>query len=86
MPKQNGQHSTARAPKQRARKCASCTHSGVSRTRKGYRKQYLGAFGAILVAEKIQFSEGRNANMSGSDCILADRGPRSEFSRALACD
>jgi len=58
MPKQNGQHGTARAPKQRARKCASCTHSGVNRTRKGYRKQCLGAFGAILVAEKIQFSEG----------------------------
>ena len=31
-----------------ARKCTSCTHSGVNRTRKGYRKQCLGAFGAIL--------------------------------------
>jgi len=58
MPKQNGQHGTARAPKQRARKCADCTHYGVNRTRKGYRKQCLAAFGAILVAEKIQFSEG----------------------------
>jgi len=84
MPKQNGQHGTARAPKQRARKCASCTHSGVNRTRKGYRKQCLGALGAILPSEKIQFSEVGNANMSGSDCILADRGPGSEFSRALA--
>ena len=37
-----------------------------------------------MATEKIQFSEVRNANMSGSDCILADRGPRSEFSRALA--
>jgi len=84
MPKQNGQHRTARAPKKRARKCAGCTHSGVTCTQKGYRKQCLAAFGAILIAEKNQFSEGRNANMSGSDCILADRGPGSEFSRALA--
>src|ERR1700691_3409970 len=84
MPKQNGQHRTARAPKQRARECAGCTHSGVNRTRKGYTKQCLGSFGAILVAEKIQFSEGRNANMSGSDRILAELGRGSEFSRALA--
>jgi len=75
MPKQNGQHRTARAPKQRARKCAGCTHYGVNRTRKGYRKQYLAAFGAIPASEKIQFSEARNANMSESDCILADRDP-----------
>ena len=84
MPEQNGQHRTARAPKQRARKCASCTHSEVNRSRKGYRKQCPGAFGAIPASERIQFSEGRNANKSGSDCILADRGPGSEFSRALA--
>ena len=44
----------------------------------------LDAFGAILASERVQFSEGRNANMSGSDCILADRGPGSESSRALA--
>jgi hypothetical protein len=30
------------------------------------------------------FSVGRNGNMSGSDCILADRGLGSEISRALA--
>ena len=64
MPKQNGQHGTARAPKQRARKCASCTHSGVNRTRKGYRRQCLGAFGAIPVAEKIQFSEAGSSQMA----------------------
>ncbi len=57
MSKQNGQHGTARAPKQRARKCAGCTHSGVNRTRKGYRKQCLGAFGAIPASERIQFSD-----------------------------
>jgi len=39
MPKQNGQHRTARLPKQSARKCTGCTHYGVNRTRKGYRKQ-----------------------------------------------
>jgi uncharacterized membrane protein len=60
MPKQNGQHRTARAPKQRARKCAGCTHYGVNRTRKGYGKQCLGAFGAIPAYEKIQFSEAGN--------------------------
>ena len=59
MPKQNGEHGTARAPKQRARECAGCTHSGVSCTRKGYGKRCPGAFGAILVAEKIQLSEAR---------------------------
>ena len=57
MPKQNGQHRPARAPKQRARKCACCTHSGVNRTRKGYREQCLDAFGAIPASERIQFSE-----------------------------
>jgi hypothetical protein len=56
MPKQNGQHGTARAPKQRARKCASCTHSGVNRTRKGYGRQCPAHFGAIPASEKIQFS------------------------------
>ena len=61
MPKQNGQHRTARAPKQRARKCAGCTHYGVNRTRKGYGKQCLGAFGAIPAYEKIQFSEASPA-------------------------
>ena len=45
MPKQNGQHRTARAPKQRARKRTSRTHSGVNRTRKGYGKQCLVHFG-----------------------------------------
>ena len=60
MPEQNGQHRTARAPKQSARKCAGCTHSGVNRTRKGYGKQCLGAFGAIPAYEKIQFSEAGN--------------------------
>ena len=63
MPKQNGQHRTARAPKQRARKCASCTHSGVNRTRKGYRKQCLGAFGAIPASERIQFSDVGSSQM-----------------------
>ena len=57
MPKQNGQHRTARAPKQRARECAGCTHSGVNRTRKGYSEQCLGAFGATPASERIQFSE-----------------------------
>jgi len=52
MPKQNGQHRTARAPKQRARECAGCTHSGVSSTRKGYGKRCPGAFGAIPASEK----------------------------------
>jgi hypothetical protein len=64
MPKQNGQHRTARLPKQRARKCRCRTHSGVNCTRKGYGKQRLGAFRAILASERVQFSEGRNANMS----------------------
>ena len=64
MPKQNGQHRTARAPKQRARKCAGCTHYGVNRTRKGYGKQCLGAFGAIPASEKIQFSEGKPDRIS----------------------
>ena len=64
MPKQNGQHRTARAPKQRARKCAFCTHSGVNRTRKGYRKQCLAAFGAILASERIQFSEAGSSQMA----------------------
>ena len=57
MPEQTGQHRTARAPKERARECASCTHYGVNRIRKGYRKQSLGAFGAIPASEKIQFSD-----------------------------
>jgi hypothetical protein len=51
---------------------------------KGTQSNCLAAFEAILVAEKIQFSEGRIANMSGSDCILADQRPGSEISRALA--
>jgi hypothetical protein len=61
MPKQNGQHGTARLPKQRARECAGCTHSGVSCTRKGYGKRCPGAFGAIPASEKIQFSEASPA-------------------------
>ena len=64
MPKQNGQHGTARAPKQRARKCASCTHSGVNRTRKGYKKQCLDAFGAIPASERIQLSDAGSSEMA----------------------
>jgi len=75
MPKQNGQHGTARLPKQRARECAGCTHSGVSCTRKGYGKRCPGAFGAIPASEKIQFSEGsiRPRRRSGTGPSGPDR-------------
>jgi len=37
--------------------------------------------GSGLTSESMNFSEGRNANMSGSDCILADQGRESVSSR-----